>query len=106
MVAGRYDPQAAVAVGYVHGDPLEGVEGGRDGAAALTQFVNAAMAIYDEPLRSSLVESLEADGVRRLLHLRDATEAEITVLPSWTKHLAREFLRKADPMLRVMGWRV
>lgn len=106
MVAGRYDPQTAVAVGYVHGDPLEGVEGGRDGAAALTQFVNVAMDTYDEPLRSSLVESLEADGVRRLLHLRDATEAEITVLPSWTKHLAREFLREADTMLRVMGWRV
>ena len=81
MVAGRYDPPAAVAVGYIHGDPLEGVEGGRDGAAALTRFVNAAMGIYDPPLRSQLVDDLTEDGVLRLLHLRLGLVPRVDYLP-------------------------
>ena len=105
MVAGRYDPQIAEAVGYDHGDPLEGVDGGTDGAAALARFVNTAMADYEEPLRTALLNDVVDDGMRRLRNLRDVTQEDLVGLPNWTKHLARDFLREADLMVRVMGWR-
>ena len=102
MVAGRYDPQIAIAVGYTLGDPLGDEE---DGTDALKRFIHAAMSFYDEALRKKLAKSIKEENVRRLAQLQDVTEEEITVLAGWDKYLAREFLREVDKMLRAMGWR-
>ena len=105
MVAGRYDPQVAQAIGYKHGDPLEGVEGSKDGLAAVAKFINASMEINGEERCKKLIQATAQDNVRRLAQLRDVTVEEIAVLQDWDKHLAREFMREVDLMLRVMGWR-
>ena len=89
MVAGRYDPQVAQAIGCKHGDPLVGVEGSKDGLVAVAKFINASMAFYDDKLCKKLIQATAGDGARRLAQLRDVTAEELAVLQDWDKHIAR-----------------
>jgi hypothetical protein len=57
----------AQAIGYTHGNPFQGVEGSKDGSAAVAKFINASMAFYDEPSRNKLTS---ASGIAHVAHER------------------------------------